>query len=96
MRDSSLINSAVQDYLQRVRHTAACTLKAEAEERPALLEGFGPLGSWKLRRGLGKGTPKKPGRLRREREKNIPCSQPLGPLVHLTKSVTWLVPWAPG
>lgn len=77
-------------------HGRLCTFKAEGEERPELLGGLGPVGSWELGGGWGKGTPKNPGSLRKERKKNPPCLQPSGPLVHLTKSVTWLDPWAPG
>ena len=45
------------------------TLNAEGRGKAELLEGFGPVGSWKPGGGWGKGTPKSPGRLRREREK---------------------------
>lgn len=66
-----------------------------APSRPDCLEGFGPIGSWKLGGVQGKGTPQNPGSLRKERKRNPPGLQPSGPTVHLKKSVTWLDPWTP-
>lgn len=53
-------------------HGRLCTLKAEGEERPELLGGLGPIGSWELGGRWGKGTLKNPGSLRKGKEEKSP------------------------
>lgn len=95
-RDASLINSNRQD--STAEPGTQQTLHPQGKGRRKARASGRVWACWflEIRGRVGQRHSQESWQAQKGKEEKLPCLRPSGPLVRSTKSVTWLVPWAPG